>query len=178
MESPTLDDRKNEFLKLNLELIDLEYRNGNAPLKYRCLECDYIGEKTWKSARNGFGCLACSPSSVGEERIANWLILNDISHKRQFRIKECRNNKPLPFDFAIFDKKDRLVKLIEFDGEQHFFPRDYFGGEEAFLKRQENDQIKNKFCHENKIKLIRISYLDVNKIEIILGNHFREYKTN
>ncbi|MCP1158182.1 hypothetical protein [Bacillus infantis] len=178
MESPSLEDRKAEFLKLNLELLEEDYKNSKTPLKYRCLECDYIGEKTWKSARNGFGCLACSPSSMGEERIANWLILNDIPHKRQFRIAECRNKKTLPFDFAILDSKEQLVKLIEFDGEQHFNSRDFFGGEVAFLKRQENDQIKNKFCHENKIELIRISYLEVNNIEIILGSHFLEYKTS
>ncbi|MDF2790474.1 MAG: hypothetical protein K0S80_3575 [Neobacillus sp.] len=120
--------------------------------------------------------MSCSPSSAGEERIAKWLSLNNITYIRQFRINECRNNKPLPFDFAVFDSNNNLSYLIKFDGEQHFNPRDFFGGEGAFLKRKENDEIKNKFCEENNIKLIRISYLEVNKIEIILGNHFSNIK--
>ncbi|MCO0600952.1 hypothetical protein NGI46_26920 [Peribacillus butanolivorans] len=168
LESPSLEERISVFFNLNLDLIEKEYKNGNTPLKYKCLECGYFGDKTWKSARNGFGCLACSPSSIGEERIANWLKLNNIPHKRQFRIAECRNKKTLPFDFAILNKEDQLVKLIEFDGEQHFTARDYFGGEKAFIKRQENDKIKDIFCLNNNLSLLRISFLEVNQIEGIL----------
>ncbi|MCU9614895.1 hypothetical protein OEV98_15225 [Caldibacillus lycopersici] len=173
MESPTFEQRKAEFLKLNLDLLDASYKNTNSPLKYKCLECGYIGEKSWKSAKNGYGCLACSPSSVGEKMIAEWLLQKKIKHIRQYRINECRNNKPLPFDFAVFDSQNHLFCLIEFDGEQHFNARDFFGGKEAFLKRQENDQIKNTFCRENKIKLIRISYLEQNQINRILEQQCR-----
>ncbi|WP_168413199.1 hypothetical protein [Bacillus salacetis] len=169
MEPPTLQARVAAFSKLNLQLLDEEYKNGSTPLKYKCLECGYIGDKTWKSARNGFGCLACSPSSMGEERIAAWLIVNNIPHHRQYRFKDCRNNKPLPFDFAIFDNKEELIKLIEFDGEQHFAARDYFGGEKAFFIRQKNDQIKNNYCKNNNIDLVRIPYSEMDEIENILS---------
>jgi hypothetical protein len=170
LESPTFIERQSIFLKLNLSLLEHEYKNGHSPLRYQCQECNYVGYKTYKSAKNGYGCLSCSPSSAGEERIADWLLLNKINYVRQFRLNECRNNKPLPFDFAVFDSSNKLFCLIEFDGEQHFNPRDFFGGEEAFLKRQENDQIKDKYCHNNNIKLLRISYIDINKIEEILVN--------
>ena len=48
--------------------------------------------------------------------------------------------------------------IIEYDGEQHFRPVERFGGEEAFKQTQQADLNKNKFCLDNKIKLIRIKY--------------------
>ena len=35
---------------------------------------------------------------------------------------------------------------------------DFFGGENAFLERQEHDKLKNEWCKENNIPLIRIPY--------------------
>ena len=37
-----------------------------------------------------------------------------------------------------------------------------------FKIRKENDNIKNKFCTDNNIDLIRIKYSDINNIEKIL----------
>ena len=48
--------------------------------------------------------------------------------------------------------------LIEYDGEQHFQKNDFFGGEKAFLERQERDLIKTQWCKEHNIPLIRIPY--------------------
>jgi len=47
---------------------------------------------------------------------------------------------------------------IEFDGRQHFESVKGFGGDEQLKKTQYNDQIKNDFCEENNIKLIRLRY--------------------
>ena len=60
----------------------------------------------------------------------------------------------MPFDFYLSD----LNICIEYDGIQHFKPIDYFGGDTAFILLQTNDQIKNEYCIENNIKLIRIRY--------------------
>lgn len=61
----------------------------------------------------------------------------------------------MPFDFAIF-KNGKLVCLIEFDGEQHYRPIDFLGGEDKFKIQQTNDY----FCREHDIPLIRIPYYD------------------
>ena len=47
---------------------------------------------------------------------------------------------------------------VEYDGKQHFEANDYFGGEDGFLYRQINDEIKNEYCKNNNIRLIRIKY--------------------
>ena len=64
---------------------------------------------------------------------------------------------------------------IEYDGEQHYTPVN-FGGisdERAidnFKKTQAHDAIKNTYCQQHKINLIRIPYWDKNNIHNILDN--------
>ena len=47
---------------------------------------------------------------------------------------------------------------IEYDGKQHFSQYDFFGGEEGFETIKKHDNIKNEFCKNNNIKLLRIPY--------------------
>ena len=47
---------------------------------------------------------------------------------------------------------------IEDDGAQHFKPVKYWGGEKTFLEIQERDALKNEYCKNNGIKLVRIPY--------------------
>ena len=61
--------------------------------------------------------------------------------------------------------------MIEYDGEQHFKPIEYFGGEEAYQNRIKNDEIKNEYCKMHKINLIRIPYtLGEDAVEEIIVN--------
>lgn len=60
----------------------------------------------------------------------------------------------LPFDFYLYDKNI----IIEYDGLHHFEPVKGWGGEEKFKITQENDEIKNTYCKNNNITLIRIPY--------------------
>jgi hypothetical protein len=55
---------------------------------------------------------------------------------------------------------------IEYQGLQHSEPVEFFGGEEAFVRRQELDERKRSLCEENGIKLIPV-YPDYN-LEIII----------
>lgn len=103
------------------------------------------------------GCVKCK-QSLGEKYIKECLDRNGLINIQQHRLKDCRNINPLPFDSVIISESGELLCLIEFDGEQHFHPIDAFGGEEGFKERQINDYIKNKYCEENNITLIRIPY--------------------
>ena len=58
------------------------------------------------------------------------------------------------FDFYI----EKLNMCIEYDGEQHFMPIKWFGGDEGLENIKIRAGIKNKFCQDNNIKLLRISY--------------------
>ena len=77
---------------------------------------------------------------------------------REKTFENCTNQKEgkfcrkLRFDFYL----PKQNALIEYDGEQHFVKRGKFG--EKFDTLKQNETIKNEFCKDNNIKLIRIHY--------------------
>lgn len=103
----------------------------------------------------GCGCPKCK-SSKGEDTIETWLIQNNINYSTQKTFKGCEYNKRLKFDFYLIDYN----LCIEYDGEQHFKPIKYWGGIEGFKERVIKDTIKNEYCKNNNISLLRISYKD------------------
>lgn len=124
----------------------------------------------------GAGSCKYCKASGGERKIGNWLEDNCIDYIAEYKIPDCKNIHPLPFDFAVLDENKNLFCLIEFDGKQHFEPIKHFGGEEGFKLRQMRDRIKNEYCKSNNIKLIRIPYWEFEAIEIILHYELEELK--
>jgi len=112
----------------------------------------------------GCGCPKCN-SSHGERDIISFLEKYNISYVHQHKFDNCRNKRNLFFDFYLPDYQI----CIEFDGIQHFKPIKKFGGEVKFLNTLKRDEIKNKYCEDNNISLMRIRYTD--KIEDILNNN-------
>jgi Mor family transcriptional regulator len=55
---------------------------------------------------------------------------------------------------------------------------EYFGGVESFNKLKINDKIKNDYCEENYIELIRIKYDQINRIFEILKESLKNKKPN
>ena len=111
------------------------------------------------------GCPSCY-SSKGEDKIRDFLESNSIPFIPQYKFEECKNKRPLPFDFYLPDYNI----CIEFDGIQHYSPIKIFGGAKHFTYIKYKDEIKNNFCTKNKIKLIRIRYDQVNELNNILVN--------
>jgi len=81
----------------------------------------------------------------------------------------CKDQKSLRFDFRVLFNNGRYL-LIEFDGDQHFNPIEFFGGIDAFNKRRKHDFIKTLYCEYNNYVLLRIPQIEYNNIEIILDN--------
>lgn len=106
-------------------------------------------------------CPLCSAGeSSGERKVRVALEGLNIKYEQQYSFPECKRINLLKFDFYLPD----YGCCIEYDGEQHFEPKEYFGGAEAFEVRKERDGIKDDFCYSNNIKLIRIPYWDFDKI--------------
>ena len=116
------------------------------------------------------GCPACGAQSNGEIKITNFLKQNNINFKSQFVDERCKLEKSLRFDFAILDDNNNVKHLIEFDGQQHFYPVELWGGNEEFKKTQQRDRIKDEFCEEYNINLIRIRYNQIDQIDTLLQN--------
>lgn len=47
---------------------------------------------------------------------------------------------------------------IEYQGEQHFYPISFFGGEDGLKAAQERDEKKRRLCAQNGIRLIEVSF--------------------
>ncbi len=160
------------------KLISTTYEGVNKLLEIQC-EC----EKTFKASlhkfRNNYKrqCNSCSKTeSRHEKTIAKYLKNKDIEFDIEYTFDDCRNpitNAVLRFDFVIFDK-DIIKCLIECDGEQHYKPS-IFGNytqevaEQNLELQKYKDEIKNNYCKQNNIKLIRIPYWDFFNLEEVLG---------
>ena len=147
--------------------------NSKKKVWWKCKKCSHewssiISERNRKDDKSS-GCPKCNESK-GEKRMSAYLDKEYINHTPQYKIKDCKNKQALPFDEAIFHDVDKtkLICLIEYDGEYHYKKSRHKNGEQKLIECQNNDKIKNKYCKENNILLIRIPYWQFDKIEEIL----------
>ena len=149
----------------NIKAIET-YVNANTNIMHRCMICGYEWLARPSHLLHGSGCPSCN-GSYGEQIVKQWLISNGVKYRQQKCFSGCKNKKMLPFDFYLPDYNC----CIEYDGAQHYKEVDCWGGQEYLLQRQYNDKIKNNYCIENNIRLIRIKYDE--DVYDVLNNAFR-----
>lgn len=116
---------------------------------------------------SGCGCPKCN-NSVGESRIEDFLNKNGIKFITQYKFDGCFNKSKLPFDFYLVD----CNICIEYDGEFHYKNL----GFNDLNYQKINDEIKNTFCSNNNIELIRIPYTELDNINEILELKILNYE--
>lgn len=121
------------------------------------------------------GCPRCNGASV-ESQIGEILQQYKINYIPQYSFNDCRDQRALPFDYYIPD----CNVLIEYDGEQHYKPRNFGGisdeeAKENFKITQFHDKIKTEYCINNNIPLIRIPYWEKNNLENVLIARLKQY---
>jgi very-short-patch-repair endonuclease len=160
-----IEELQNKFHKIhkNKYTYNMDnYKNIDQRIK---ITCPIHGEFKQMGTHhlNGHGCPKCNKSK-GEILISEILEDFNIEYLEQYKFKDCKNKRCLPFDFYL----PKYNICIEFDGRQHFEIFELFG-EESFKNTIKNDKIKNKYCSEKGIKLIRIKYnLGKKKIKQII----------
>ena len=102
--------------------------------------------------------------SEGELKIREWLIENNIPYETEKTFDGMVYKQPLRLDFYL--PKHNIG--IEFDGAYHLHSYDWVGGGETLEINKLRDSIKNKYCEDNNIKLIRIPYWEYKNIANIL----------
>lgn len=142
-----------------------EYVNAKTPIMMKHTECGNMWEIAPTSFLRYKTCTFCTSRSKGEDKIAKILNNKHIYYEREKRFDDCKGKKKLPFDFAIFNKNYELDMLIEYDGIQHFKPS---FNEKEYKHIKINDKIKDEYCKNKNIKLLRIPYWKFDKIESIL----------
>lgn len=101
------------------------------------------------------GCLV----SRGETKIKRILTENNIDYIPQCVFDDCINPQTgakLKFDFYLPD----YDCCIEYDGKQHFIESGTWAEKEGLNNIQKRDGIKDSFCKDNSILLVRIPYTD------------------
>ena len=113
----------------------------------------------------------CIKTSIGESNIQKILDENKISYMKEYSFSDLINKRVLRFDFAILEN-NQVIRLIEFDGIQHFKEQTYFT--QKLAETRKNDNLKNEYCKSNNIPLVRIPYWERDNItlEMLLGKEY------
>lgn len=128
--------------------------------------------------KNGVKCYTtscgCKNRSNGEFFIEEILKSLNMEYKIEYTFDNCINpetNAKLRFDFYI----PKYNLCIEYDGQQHYKEVSFF--KSSLEETQKRDKIKNEYCEDNNINLIRIPYTDYEKLnEEYILNKFAELK--
>lgn len=143
--------------------------NNTQKVELICLKCKGTFVQTVSNHLSGQGCPYCNVSK-GVKKIKKWLNINGIKYTPEYRFDDCRDKIQLPFDIYLTDYNT----CIEYDGEQHFRPIRFnsMTDEDMIYKfnmAKKHDDIKNKYCSDNNIRLIRIPYYNIRHINTILS---------
>lgn len=141
-----------------IELCDVGSKRQG--LKFIC-DCGNIFTTTIASFQNGkIYCDECAKSISKYERIfKSFLEEQKIQYIYQYSLNQCRDVLPLPFDFFLPEYK----LLVEIDGEGHYRPCHfnqigYDKARETFIITKKHDKIKDDYCANNNLTLLRIPY--------------------
>lgn len=115
--------------------------------------CDVNSHYLTTGSVKSCGCL----KSFKELEIENLLKKYNINYKKEYSFLDLYSdkNRPLRFDFAIFNQENQVFALIEYQGEQHYDPTNRW----HTLSLQQHDQLKRQYC---KKKQYRLYLLDKN----------------
>lgn len=164
--------------KYEYYFLDNDIIKSNTKLKIKCGNCGKMFYQLFNSHCSGKqGCIFCKKSKA-EKKITNFLDKHKITVECEKTFDNCRNpktNRKFRFDFYL----PSTNICIEYDGEQHFK-----GWRKPSKKSRTPeyyrycDDIKTKYCIDNKIKLIRIKYTNYDTIENILENELLPNKNS
>lgn len=136
-------------------------------------ECGNLKEVASNHLKRGtVSSCGCLKTSLGEKIIKEILEKNNIIYKEQVIFSDLTGKtRPLRYDFGIYENGS-IVRLVEFDGIQHFEQQTYFSHD--LIATRESDEKKNEYAKKNNIPLIRIPYWEKNNLslELILGDKY------
>jgi hypothetical protein len=154
----------------------VDYKNNNTPVKILCNNPEHrkeqkkvTGEEYFLQTPRGHlqGHEGCPQHN--RERTApkgETLLLQTLSELGYEEGKDYKVQYPYPGLTGEATKRGltadtylpSLDTIIEYDGEFHFKPGRFSNSEEKFRKQVMYDRLKNAYCKENGITLIRIPY--------------------
>lgn len=143
-----------------------DYQHIHSHSYYKC-KCDCGMEKLVRADEliggKSYSC-GCENQSRGVRKINNLLQENNIFYKSEATFSNLISPRkvPLRYDFTIIEN-NKIIRLLEYDGELHYKANYYYGGEEELKYHQLCDNIKNQYAKQHNIPLVRISYTNLDK---------------
>ena len=133
----------------------ITHTNGKRSRVYNCLcdcgnYCQIQHQYLAFGDTTSCGCIR----SKGEFQIEQLLKEHNINFQREYSFENLKDKLSLRFDFAIFNNKNELLGLIEYQGEQHYCKSNGFYSEDLI----KHDKMNIDFCNKNNIKLKHIIY--------------------
>jgi len=161
----TSEEFKNQIKDLvgNDYILISDYKNVKTKIKIRHNICHHEYDVLPTNFLKGRRCPLCW-SSHGEDIIRKYLQEHNLSYIPEKTFPDLKDKSFLRFDFYL----EKINTLIEYDGEYHYIP---LKGQDYLEKQQYRDQLKNKYCKDKNIKLIRIAYWDQKNIKNILDKN-------
>ena len=152
------------------------YKNNKEKIKVVCTKCGNTFMCSPSNIMHGRGCPICNRVRANQSKrvtsIIDFLETKGFSNKTEdnlhyvleYTFDDCVCVKPLRFDIALF-KNNTLIGLIEYDGEFH--DRIHWKDSRSNIEDvKHRDTIKNNYCLNHNIPLLRINY-----------KNFKNYKT-
>ena len=133
----------------------ITHTNGKRSRIYNCLcdcgnYCQIQHQYLAFGDTTSCGCIR----SKGEFQIEQLLKEHNINFQREYSFENLKDKRSRRCDFAIFNDKNELLGLIEYQGEQHYCKSNGFYSEDLI----KHDKMKIDFCNKNNIKLKHIIY--------------------
>jgi hypothetical protein len=143
-----------------------DYKSSTTPIFIVCRKHGVFKQRP-DGHLSGKGCRSCG-CSRGETAVRKALEEARVGFVTEWTpgipgYERCR------FDFLI---EDSLI--LEFDGVQHFEPRERFGGVKEFTNTVERDLIKTRWAYNNGYRLVRIPYTRKHEIVSIVNEAIEE----
>lgn len=159
--------RKLSSVNSNVKILG-EYKDNKSPIEVACKLCNNVWKPTTSNLLQGYGCPICNESH-GERYIRNYLDKHNIVYEPQKRFNGLKDKQPLSYDFYLPKQK----VLIEYQGQQHYEAKDYFGGKEQLNKQQYHDKLKREYAQRYGYTLLEPTYKlnTQEKINKYLDNH-------
>ena len=127
-------------------------KNNNAKITIICKKHGDFKQAVFTHLA-GAGCRKCKESR-GESKVRVFLEQNNIEYSPQHKFNDCKDIRPLPFDFYL----PQYNLCVEYNGEQHYRPFNRFGGEKTFISQKKRDKIKKEYCEQKDIPLLIIKH--------------------
>lgn len=157
-----------------LLVLEQSGKSSDGSFNYLC-QCDCGNQKIVNgvSLRQGqtTSC-GCINYSIGEKIIRDILVKNNIKFKQEYTFSDFPRKR---YDFVIFNDNDKIQRIIEFDGRQHYESSNSIWEQSSSLsERQQRDKEKNEYALSHNIPLVRIPYWERDNItlDMIMGDEY------